>query len=567
MKFTDFIEGLNLIPKDTQNISYLEELDQNIQKISISFMKLDDKIKLQSQNQLSEICLAIIETINIFIVKYNQKKPQLIKKKLRSEFLELINEYLKFLKKVKILILELILSEKLTFDSGIVEQQISFQEKFEQLILQNKHQTNWLKSPSFWLILGSIISIMATTYLRLDQTLSISEAIVQPQNAYTLMDDSYYQISSEYKKQFFAQFSRFYFNKNEPSYFSEMFFNQEQDSSEIASIAIKFVIHNNSIINPILISNIEPVVYFQKSQTFSWSDLELKPDIKVDIDQENITFKNLAQPPALNFSYEGTTPSKIVEIAKTFDILNTDVYNSWRYGIKGVSYQYLVPTGNIGIISVKENKLLEPLYLIKSDQSIEKITTIDKLKQLTDISHNETMTIKYQYSSLDQQKYEESTDIKLPKNLVFYVRRQNLREINPQIDAQSFKAKIPSANYSSILEVPKIMMHDVGTTIVPEVVREEVKSPEKIDVIVRNLEIKVNNLEPSQFASKLENIDQMISAEGYVIVNLKILQPKNGLYQVTLNLNGKQIREINVDTLIPDEYHFYYPQSLKWWKK
>ena len=86
--------------------------------------------------------------------------------------------------------------------------------------------------------------------------------------------------------------------------------------------------------------------------------------------------------------------------------------------------------------------------------------------------------------------------------------------------------------------------------------------PDGVSLISEKIKVDLLDLPKAAQRSGFKNADQVLNPDGFVIIYLKMYNPGNGRYRVRIKANDEYICEFYVETLIPEESEFVYPQSM-----
>lgn len=419
-----------------------------------------------------------------------------------------------------------------------------------------------------------------------DGFIKLSEDIHWPEAAYqrTVSDAGHFTYHESYKNQFWQEFSRFYFFKDNnfrDLYFSESEIEQYKSAMEgewndktfhdkiddylTNSFKAKLVFKNNNATKPLLIYKIAARVVQTDSSDFPWKNLIVTPHLEFSRGRSH--FLHISHPWIKFGSFEGVGPvidldwqARLVDVEKTLtDSIAILHNNSRRFSLSDFS-----------MIGVSNGRLYGNLYLegasppdgdtlamesfeanagglwYKYDETLfrynniwyEIIATQERLCTVSECS--DQLNIRYQYHSLKGQTYSDTRTFSL-RDSIYYLSMDHLsardpREPKPQQMVVS-PLTIPIWNFIEAM---------VGAP-------DYLYRPKGVDLLIDTLRIHLD-FEPSRTLS--HNIDVIINPSGYVVAYIFLKDLNNGTYNVSLQINQDTISDFRFDYLKPDDFKF-----------
>lgn len=590
MNLQDLIEIItpSLFSSEKEDDKEIHGLENKIQEISRTISNFEASLIVSRDKEgLANDISEVFALINNFPYDSLHVSTQRIQKKYRQKFSKIIYHFELALKKIKIEIFKNFSSGR--FDLELNASKEFFRLKNEVLEILKKYKIEKKGRPFIFLpfllyivpVVLAVLTYLLGVYIRLDRSTSLVQSkVINPHNAYlaNTEESNKYELSEAYKDRFIQEFSKLYFGKPHRFY---RFYNSHRKHR----VVFKFVLKNVSKSNPLIISTVDAVVEYEKSQDFPWMALDVKPEVEPQISKDYIRFINNGIGPALNFEYEGITQSGIVRFKNSKKVLENTVQNTFMWGVIGISFDSCRHyDGEIAIQKVANEKLEKPLFFrIDTSRDVEVVETLTRLKEITSVSHQEAMVLKYTYHSIDNQSYQGEFQTRLPENLVYYVRRSNLLEYNPREGNPCDQSQAPfpdvpamatsNASSPSLSRPPSepLAFETHGVELAAAVAPNEVASsekPEGVDTLATALELNLAALLVGEPTSDLKSLDTVINPGGFLFVYVTLLQPENGSYSMQVHVNDNELQRITFDSLVPvsQELRFRFPESLQYFE-
>ncbi|MEM9025175.1 MAG: hypothetical protein AAGB22_15615, partial [Bacteroidota bacterium] len=92
---------------------------------------------------------------------------------------------------------------------------------------------------------------------------------------------------------------------------------------------------------------------------------------------------------------------------------------------------------------------------------------------------------------------------------------------------------------------------------------EAAPHPEGKAMIKASVTLPLEGLAQGRTVRELLHTDEVLNPQGFVVLYLTLDQPAHGAYTVQINLNGQEVTRTRIETLVPEEARFDYPNSLE----
>ncbi|WP_145376872.1 hypothetical protein [Symmachiella dynata] len=200
--------------------------------------------------------------------------------------------------------------------------------------------------------------------------------------------------------------------------------------------------------------------------------------------------------------------------------------------------------------------LLEwPMYLALGDVEIvggenkfrhgkyayEKVVTLERLRELTDVSYKDLVFADLEYSSLSGAKYAITTTARLPGRVLLYARNERLLEFDPRIERH--RAGVIETGLA-----PAAVSFDA---ILKQFVKPE-DSGKGVDQISLDMDIDATQVGFRDTAAQSVMVDRFLNPEGQVCLYVRLFGLKTGRYECRVYVNGGIKKEFVADVLSPD---------------
>ncbi len=420
-----------------------------------------------------------------------------------------------------------------------------------------------------------VLSYFLAIYIQSSNGLQLEQQeIIQPMSYYSLVenDSSTFVLTEDYKERFWNDFPVYYFTPDfnlEGVVDTSLFFFDEKG----AHIEAKMILNNSSSSFPIMVSTLQIEVTKITAPTFPWENINITPVLE-RVTANNFTgIKNTGAAPALNLLLtHHITDKESVEMEYTsLYAKETMIYDPAPY-LSG-----FVQTS----INATTKKMDSAFYVYQSPQAARNedykyetindvefrvIETANDLRDLTKVIEVSEIDMVLSYTTVVDEKLEMKWKEKLDYPVLYYVA---VDELLTYADAESYN--YPKWNdqvkNSFLPNVEENIMLPLAEKVFTALGNEPKFYPEGVSLISEKITVNLNGMGSGMVRSNFINPDQLLNAKGYVIIYLNLENASNGMYKVSIKANAEFVSEFYLETLVPDETKFKYPESLKYFEK
>ncbi len=438
-----------------------------------------------------------------------------------------------------------------------------------------------------------IISFCVGVYYRTNSGLSYSSVqVLWPQNAYQSPEEPLnynpedavtLHLTPNYLGRFWEEFPPYYF-KGEGNF--KNFSRRKIGQGTNNQVELKVIFQNSPKGDPLLLSTIQAKVKQTKVDSFPWEKISsIKPIFKTE--NRNLTLKvtNTGIGPALNFSVEPEVTNSNVIVAPSVDahaILHNEDNAYVRFAFRDTS-NTIINNEDVTFVEVDSNGglfsegynftvyrhlpdsiefdslavdlvCIDPLSENGKSKRYEEIKTVEELKNHTTVWGTQKVGIKYHYSLLNNSEITtQQHDQILLKNSVGFLYKESF----------SYHQPCGRSASGSGGDIGRGMISQ-GFSMLPGT--PESKFPEGENMHITRFSFTSHELDDSQYISKTKNSDAILNAGGYLITYITLNNVHNGEYTIEMQVNGRDIKTVTIETLTPDEYSFKFPESIKYFE-
>jgi hypothetical protein len=415
------------------------------------------------------------------------------------------------------------------------------------------------------------VAYLVGVYFRLDEGLyRSSRVVVWPPGAYDVGADGAYTLNGAFEKWFFEGFSRVYFDRGYGVR------NRVFARGGIPELEVKLAFRNPKRADPIMVSAVEVAATSDKAP-FPWKRLTVTPVVTAQVSPREVEFTDRdGIGPAINFQYKLVDGDWILEERK-WDVLFND-RAAERSKNDTSDFLYFKPRidlnrpDDVGAVGLLGSKLDRSLYrslnggtsdgpksvaqsppgaqVIKCEgDAFEVITSPERLSALvpTRKGGGEAM-LSYSYESLRREAYRGAARVRLPPDVVYYRRIEELLEEHP---CPNDYADRPHKKYSDDgFRVPE----DFKRVI--DALDKKPPSLKGVDTIIRRIDLPLAGVGDHQRAAAVITPDEILNPGGFLLLYVRLEDVRNGTIDLTLSVNGKRVDQMKVPVLAPDQSSF-----------
>ena len=420
-------------------------------------------------------------------------------------------------------------------------------------------------------ILPIVLSYFLALYLRDQGGLELEhEEVIHPIGFYQMDDgeQTVFKLTDAYTSRFWNSFPPYYFT---PSYTrtpdtSTFFFDQEN-----AFIETKLILKNTSSSFNQMISTLHVEISKTEEPGFPWHELNTTPELERVTDEEFFEIRNVGAAPALD-------PELIYSLS---DSVSKRMSFDPLYADESIN-EYIIPEledYELADINYNDNTLDEFFYVHHQsptqpeEQTFETINgatfrviqTPDDLKSVTEVIETNQLNMNFKYTSVKQEAFDMNWQLKLDSTLYYFNHSDNLLtrwEAENYADLDTYEPMYPDTAEDGVVDFVDKMLEDAYTALG----NEPEFHPEGVSLISEKITVDVHDLALGDVRSGFVNPDQILNPDGYVIIYLKLKKPTHGTYKIAVKANSEDVSEVYLETLIPEETEFIYPESLRFFE-
>jgi len=171
----------------------------------------------------------------------------------------------------------------------------------------------------------------------------------------------------------------------------------------------------------------------------------------------------------------------------------------------------------------------------------EVVSTVDQLRAITTVAHNETATLELTYASLTGQQFRKTTSFDLSQWLVYYSPKEDLLWYDPRLGKPQIYEREKGAEGASAI-LPLLL-------------------PPQVETVGKNL-VRIGftmNLWERDLGTKTEQrvaVDHFLKPQGRLVIDLYALGPRSGRYRVTVWVGDVQVDTFEIDVMSPEQFQF-----------
>jgi len=420
-----------------------------------------------------------------------------------------------------------------------------------------------------------VLSYFLAIYIQSSNGLQLEQQeIIQPMSYYSLVenDSSTFVLTEDYKERFWTDFPIYYFTPDfdlEGVVDTSLFFFDEKG----ANIEAKMILNNTSSSFPIMVSTLQIEVTKILAPAFPWENINTTPVLERVTTNSYTGIKNTGAAPALNLLLTHHISDKESVEMEYYSLYakETLIYDPAPY-LDG-----FVQTS----VNASTKKLDSAFYVFKDPQTAKNedykyetindvefrvIETATNLRDITEVIEVAEIDMVLSYTTVVDEKLEMKWKEKLDYPVIYYV---NVNELLTFEEAESYnypKWENPIEN-SFLPNIEGNIMLPLAEKAFTALGNEPKFYPEGVSLISEKITVNLNGMGSGMVRSNFINPDQLLNAKGYVIIYLNLENASNGTYKVSIKANAEFVSEFYLETLVPDETKFNYPESLKYFEK
>jgi len=341
-------------------------------------------------------------------------------------------------------------------------------------------------------------------------------------------------------------------------------------------VLLKCMLQNRSMIQQEFISSISVRLRLAKATAFPWDRLVTTTAIDSIPSSSGFLLNNTGIGPALDVNWAIVTDSGLVlndgqipvmEFKKEIDFpwpgepvsprgIRTKFYRGLRNDLAGTFYDIEMPdmVPSVGtmlsdemFLVLNENPEEEKPEIFFEHEGIwyETIRTLERLAELTRVVHDEPFNLRVEYECLRGKRYAVSYTGDLPEDTCWYVRRAGLLEYDPRDSV--------TATYKVVKMVPELrsVLEKLATYFEPPPLM-----PEGVNLVRHDIEIDCAGLGVDEVRSQTIASDTLLNPRGHVLLYTSLWDPRNGAYEVSVEVNGKAAQTFAFVAVVPDQWRF-----------
>jgi hypothetical protein len=362
-----------------------------------------------------------------------------------------------------------------------------------------------------------------------------AEALLWP--PYHVSDHGALEPDAEYQRRFFTEFSKYYFDRDNT--FSNLTRNDaESDPMLVTAARVLVTLRNPSRAEPLLIGSVTVHRRFIAA-AFPWQRVEDTPKVSIAQDRMGFMVGDSGVGPAINLQYAVTAGHVAIASQKAAMLYHDTLEGSLWDTDTGILIRHVI-----------NERLDLPFYRAAMPHAagatelcagrwFEQISTIPRLKQLTNVAFRDEAMLRARYESLRGIRRETTGRITLPLDQAYVRRKPELLEWNPCLPQPPEPARPPK---------------DITTVAPPPPPPLEILAPKDVadpQLIISTVRMDLKNDEQVTVLP-----EQILKPGGYLHLRLNLTEYENGLYEIEVRVNGERSYEFRLATLHPDEFRF-----------
>lgn len=381
-----------------------------------------------------------------------------------------------------------------------------------------------------------------------------------------------------YRKRFLAEFGDVYFDGHgtlPPPYgLPSPYWDSDEKGDGGAKVKVdarsptivwKSVSRNLSADDAFFVSQVEVEVTCVEKRHFPWDELDVKPELSVEIDFLSGTVENLGSRPAFYLHYTAETEEGLQFASGWLGNLLKGGRNDFKLssdpdldcGFRTVDedgtlssevYYRMedVPEGQAASESYGyEERVIEGrTCLVNDDLWYEVVTTAERLREIATILDEEEFVLRLEYDSLLEEKLElEARGAWVPREALIFAREEALLDRLP-VPGDSAAMSVSMSPNPGAWSVAWIL-----GALDPRLRRVQGEGDKVMSFKMR---LNLGALDKGERVRQVLIPDQFLAPRGVLTLTCRLDRPKNGTYRIDLFVNGVRTDRALVDMMIPE---------------
>lgn len=355
--------------------------------------------------------------------------------------------------------------------------------------------------------------------------------------------DNRYLIEELAEAEYYEKFQKLYFGSSAQKKGIKQFLQEDE-------LYLKVVSRNSSGHVPLMLSSLRMEVSF-KEEVFDWSKLNVEAELQAGLEGDLLRLSNLKAAPAVEIGVESSTGlSTSVEVLRDQRELaifpeqtTLPVNGDGSFKMQDELYYWVT----------RDSMPFKPGYLSNGWGQFKVLRNVGDLAEVTGGEVHSKVSFEINYSDVRGSLHQLKKDFSLEEPLFVYEKDtlvlSNPYPINPIRPNNEVSTLVAGADKALSLIGHQPIMDPNGTQLYKD-----------------SLQMNLQNIEDGTSKMQFKNIDQVLNPDGYVILYLRLKEPKNGWYSLDISCNGRKVDVLNIQTLVAPEKSFHYPSSLQYFR-
>lgn len=418
----------------------------------------------------------------------------------------------------------------------------------------------WLKWAMY--LIPLVAAYFLGDFLREENSLDLeSEQVIWPRDAYqNVQHDTALVLSKDYQQKFQDRFPDWYF-RTDPS-LKNWFMLEDDNGFSGPAVEIKWIFKNRSESFIQLLSTLQISAELIEERPYPWKDLRVESGFAIE--QEEMGELQLVN--------TGNTP--ILDLMVTVKGPEGFHRDTLIRALEDNSYWNLMDAPPEGWKAARVNsttgQLQQPLFVLLDDNTVQVAEedlrvgdhyyheefSLETLKNKTKVI-DATWEVRSYWKDLHGRSDSNRITLIQP-DLIYYQTSDSILTSLPLMEVPLRPEANPVAQIG----------YDAAQHAYDMLTRKEPEThPAGVNSWTGRLQLDWDDAPNNLPATVMIHPDIPLNPSGFAVVYFRFLNPKNGRYRLQLKSNNKVIRTIEFETLVPDEYRFNFPQSLKYFEE